>query len=183
MLKHLHTVVVAVAAVAFAAFAASQWHHELVGPAQPPPPDFIVEIEPPADQSQSFTVVGAYALVDAMVPGAEILDVLVDGLELTVVYMRGEAGPFAITSRLARMDLHDPTGSGNIIVDGHYLLTTDNAEAIAMGAGSLVAVVRMEAQTRSTVVTAAATILGNSLILDSGRWPEGAIALPRPRKP
>ena len=90
--------------------------------------------------------------------------------------------PGAISSQIKRIDLYDDDGAGVINVDVHYELSTNNAEAIALGASKRVVVVKMEG-TRATVVSAIASIIGASLIVDDGGWPESAVALPRPRKP
>jgi len=90
--------------------------------------------------------------------------------------------PLAITSAFKRVDVVVPE-SGALILDAHYQLTTDNAEAIAMGAQHRHVVVRFECSPRATCLNAIATLRDNSLIVNDGGWPEGAIALPRPRKP
>jgi hypothetical protein len=90
--------------------------------------------------------------------------------------------PGAISSRIVRIDLIDDDGAGDIVVDVHYDLSTNNSEAIALGAHKRGYVVKMEG-TRATIVAAAASIIGASLVVDDGGWPEAATPLPRPRKP
>jgi hypothetical protein len=90
--------------------------------------------------------------------------------------------PGAISQRIVRVDLIDDDGVGDIVVDVHYDLSTNNAEAIALGAHKRSYVVKMEG-TRATIVAAAASIIGASLVVNDGGWPEGAVPLPRPRKP
>lgn len=89
----------------------------------------------------------------------------------------------AITSRPTRADFSDPAASGPIFVDVHYELTTDNAEAILMGAQRRSVVVRMEIENRAGVLGDLATAIGRGLVVADGGWPEAALPLPRPRKP
>jgi hypothetical protein len=99
------------------------------------------------------------------------------------VIRKGDVEPMAISTALMRMDMTDDDQAGAIDIDFHYRLTTNNAEAIAMGAQHRAVVVRMECMPRASCLTAIGTLINNSLIVQDGGWPEGAIALPRPRKP
>jgi hypothetical protein len=90
--------------------------------------------------------------------------------------------PQAISSKIVRLDLYDDDGVGDINVDVHYVLSTNSAEAIALGSASRGVVVKMEG-TRATVISGISTIIGASLVTHDGGWPEGALPLPRPRKP
>lgn len=86
----------------------------------------------------------------------------------------------ALSQRPHRIDVIDP-GSGPIALDVHYTIASDNAEAVALGAGSKGIVVRMEVP-RARAAAALGPLLADATIVDDGGWPEALIALPRPRK-
>lgn len=94
-----------------------------------------------------------------------------------------DVGALAISTALMRMDMTDADQAGAIDIDFHYRLTTNNAEAIAMGAQHRTVVVRMECEPRATCLSAIGTLINNSLVVNDGGWPEAAVNLPRPRKP
>lgn len=83
----------------------------------------------------------------------------------------------ALTTKPVRIDVYDHDPGGPLNVDIHYKITTDNAEAIALGAGARGVVVKCECPRN-----AVGTLLAACKIVDDGGWPEGAVALPLPRK-
>lgn len=83
----------------------------------------------------------------------------------------------ALSSKPTRIDIYDRAPGGPVDVDVHYEVSTDNAEAIALGAQKRGVVVKCECPRASVVA-----MLANCRIIDSGGWPEGALPLPLPRK-
>ena len=86
----------------------------------------------------------------------------------------------AVSSRPHRAQLDDP-GSGPILLSVAYGLTTDNAEAVALGASMREVVVQMEVP-RADAARAIGALLADAVVVNDGGWPEALIPLPRPRK-
>lgn len=84
----------------------------------------------------------------------------------------------ALSKRPVRIDIYDESGSGPVHVDVHYAIESDNAEAIAAGAGRRGVVVHCECAR-----AAVGALLGQCQIVDDGGWPKGALALPLAVKP
>ena len=83
----------------------------------------------------------------------------------------------ALTAKPVRIDIYDHNPGGPLNVDIHYSISTNNAEAIALGAGARGIVIKCECP-RAAVVA----LVSACKIVDKGGWPEGAIALPLPLK-
>lgn len=83
----------------------------------------------------------------------------------------------ALTTNPVRIDVYDRDAGGPLNVDIHYTISTDNAEAIALGAQTRGVVVKCECP-RGVV----GALLAACKIVDDGGWPEGATPLPLPRK-